>query len=86
MVPFRAFLEGLGAEVAFDGSRIAAALENGDSLELVLGATELTVTQGGRISHLGHGGGPLCTGWAHLHPRPGRGGGTGAGRILGRYL
>ena len=27
MVPFRAFLEGLGAEVAFDGSRIAAALE-----------------------------------------------------------
>lgn len=39
MVPFRAFLEGLGAEVAFDGSRIAAALENGDSLELVLGAT-----------------------------------------------
>lgn len=86
MVPFRAFLEGLGAEVAFDGSRIAAALENGDSLELVLGATELTVTQGGRITTLDMGAAPFCTGWAHLHPRPGRGGGTGAGRILGRYL
>jgi len=59
MVPFRAFLEGLGAEVAFDGSRIAAALENGDSLELVLGATELTVTQGGRITTLDMGAAPF---------------------------
>ena len=59
MVPFRAFLEGLGAEVAFDGSRIAAVLENGDSLELVLGATELTVTQGGRITTLDMGAAPF---------------------------
>ncbi|MFR4561598.1 MAG: copper amine oxidase N-terminal domain-containing protein, partial [Flavonifractor plautii] len=52
-------MEGLGAEVAFDGSRIAAALENGDSLELVLGATELTVTQGGRITTLDMGAAPF---------------------------
>ena len=73
MVPFRAFLEGLGAEVAFDGSRIAAALENGDSLELVLGATELTVSPGRADHHLGHGAAPFVRdGHTYIPVRPRR--------------
>ena len=47
------------AQPETEAQRIAAALENGDSLELVLGATELTVTQGGRITTLDMGAAPF---------------------------
>lgn len=52
MVPFRAFLEGLGARVDYDDGHITALLADGDSLEMELGQTELTHTAGGRITTL----------------------------------
>lgn len=52
MVPFRAFLEGLGAQVDYDDGHITALLADGDSLEMELGQTELIRTEDGKITAL----------------------------------
>ena len=54
MVPFRAFLEGLGAEVAFDGSRIAAALREARPILEDSGVTIMIEPLNTLVDHKGY--------------------------------
>ena len=52
LVPFRAFLEALGAGVSYSGGRISAVLPDGGTLEMSLDSTVLRHTAGEKIDSI----------------------------------
>lgn len=62
LVPFRALLEGLGAQVDYKDGRITAKTEAGDTLTMYMGDSTLSYTVGDRLEETDMGAAPTAAG------------------------